>query len=46
MFWNMDLIRLEERYAELGQVGFLMFMRADSRAINTAAIKYFTNPTS
>jgi HK97 family phage major capsid protein len=42
----MDLIRLEERYAELGQVGFLMFMRADGRTLNTAAIKYFTNPTS
>jgi HK97 family phage major capsid protein len=42
----MDLIRLDERYAELGQVGFLMFMRADARTLNTAAIKYFTNPTS
>ena len=42
----MDMIRLEERYAEYGQVGFLMFMRADGRSLNTAAIKYFTNPTS
>lgn len=42
----MELIRLEERYAEYGQVGFLMFMRADGRSLNSAAIKYFTNPTS
>lgn len=42
----MELIRLDERYAEFGQVGFLMFSRSDARAINTAAIKYFINPTS
>jgi HK97 family phage major capsid protein len=43
---NMELIRLDERYAEYGQVAFLMFMRADGRTLNTAAIKYFINPTS
>lgn len=43
---DMQLLRLTERYAEFGQVGFLAFARSDSRAINTAAIKYFTNPTS
>jgi HK97 family phage major capsid protein len=42
----MELIRLDERYAEFGQVAFLMFMRADGRTLNTAAIKYFSNPTS
>lgn len=43
---DMTLLRLTERYAEYGQVGFLAFARADGRAINSAAIKYFINPTS
>ncbi|HEY1189784.1 MAG TPA: phage major capsid protein, partial [Gemmata sp.] len=32
--------RLDERYAEKDQVGFVAFARADSRCINTSAIKY------
>jgi HK97 family phage major capsid protein len=31
--------RLEERYAEKDQVGFIGFLRSDGRAINTAALK-------
>jgi HK97 family phage major capsid protein len=37
------LLRLEERYAEFGQVGFLAFSRADGRYINTAAVKHYAN---
>src|SRR5262245_17131006 len=37
------LLRLEERYAEYGQTGFLAFTRADGRYINTAAVKYYAN---
>jgi HK97 family phage major capsid protein len=40
---DVQLLRLEERYAELAQVGFIAFMRADGRAINTAAIKHYAN---
>jgi HK97 family phage major capsid protein len=32
--------RLDERYAEKDQVGFIGFMRSDSNCVNTAAIKY------
>jgi HK97 family phage major capsid protein len=31
--------RLEERYAEKDQVGFIGFLRSDGRAINAAALK-------
>jgi HK97 family phage major capsid protein len=37
------LLRLEERYAEFGQVGFLAFTRSDGRYIANAAIKYYAN---
>jgi len=37
------LLRLEERYAEVGQVGFIAFSRADGRAINANALKYYQN---
>jgi HK97 family phage major capsid protein len=37
------LLRLEERYAEYGQVGFLAFTRSDGRYINTAAVKHYAN---
>src|SRR4030095_3741382 len=37
------LLRLQERYAEFGQVGFLAFTRCDGRYINTAAVKYYAN---
>lgn len=36
---GMRLQRLEERYAEFGQVGFLLFARADARVIDTGAFK-------
>src|SRR4030095_1153468 len=37
------LLRLQERYAEFGQVGFLAFTRCDGRYINTAAIKHYAH---
>jgi HK97 family phage major capsid protein len=37
------VLRLQERYAEFGQVGFLAFTRCDGRYINTAAIKHYAN---
>lgn len=40
---NITLLRLEERYAEVGQVGFIAFSRADGRAINANALKYYQN---
>jgi HK97 family phage major capsid protein len=43
---DMTLLRLTERYAEYGQVGFLAFARCDSRTINTAAITYYQNANS
>lgn len=39
---SVRLRRLDERYAEKDQVGFIGFMRTDSRCINTAAIKKLT----
>lgn len=40
------LLRLEERYAEVGQVGFIAFSRHDGRSINPAALKYYQNPAT
>ena len=40
------LLRLQERYAEKGQVGFIAFTRHDGRAINANAIKYYINAAS
>jgi HK97 family phage major capsid protein len=34
------LRRLDERWAETDQVGFIAFLRSDSNCVNTAAIKY------
>ena len=34
-----SLVRLEERYAEFGQVGFLLFARGDGRVVDKAAFK-------
>lgn len=34
------LRKLEERYAEKDQTGFIAFMRSDSNCVNTSAIKY------
>ena len=43
---SMDLIRLNERYAEQGSVGFLMFKRSDGDLINRNAVKHFITATS
>lgn len=40
---DITVVRLVERYAELGQVAFLAFSRHDGRAINAAALKYYQN---
>lgn len=40
---DVTVMRLVERYAELGQVAFLAFSRADGRAIQPAALKYYQN---
>lgn len=37
---SVRLRRLDERWAEKDQVGFIGFLRSDSRCVNTAAIKY------
>lgn len=34
-----SLVRIEERYVEYGQVGFLLFARADGRVVDTSAFK-------
>lgn len=43
---EITMVRLVERYAEKGQVGFFAFMRADSRAVNPGggAIKHLIHP--
>ncbi len=38
--------RLNERYAEFGQVAFLGFARADGRVQNTAAVKAYQHPAA
>jgi HK97 family phage major capsid protein len=45
---SMLLMRLVERFAEAGQVGFLAFMRADGRMVDagTHPIKYYQNAAS
>lgn len=40
------LLRLQERFAEKGQVGFIAFTRHDGRAINANAIKHYINAAS
>jgi HK97 family phage major capsid protein len=40
MVRELTVIRLNERYADDGVVGFLGFMRFDGECTNTAAIKY------
>ncbi len=37
--------KLEERYAEKDQVGFVGFLRSDSNCVNTSAIKYLLQAT-
>lgn len=36
------LVRLDERYADADQVGFMAWMRSDGRYLNTAAVKKLT----
>lgn len=43
---DVSILRLVERYAELGQVGFLAFSRHDGRCLNTNAFKYYQNSAS
>jgi HK97 family phage major capsid protein len=45
---GVTLLRLVERYADYHQVGFLAFLRADSRGLNagTGPIKFFRNSAS
>lgn len=40
---DVTILRLVERYAELGQVAFLAFSRHDGRCLNTNAFKYYQN---
>ncbi len=37
---SVRVMRLDERWAEKDQVGFIGFLRSDSNCVNTAAIKY------
>ncbi len=39
---QLRLLRLAERYAELDQVAWVGFIRADSRLLNTSGIKYYS----
>jgi HK97 family phage major capsid protein len=45
---GVTLLRLVERYADYHQIGFLAFLRADSRGLNagTGPIKFFQNSAS
>jgi HK97 family phage major capsid protein len=52
-FWVRDvmamlMLRLNERYIDAGQVGFLAFMRADSKMVDAGQhpIKYYANSAS
>lgn len=38
---GMSLRRLEERFIDYGQIGFIAFARYDGELINTAAVKHF-----
>lgn len=40
---DVTMVRLQERYAELGQVAFLAFSRTDGRYINKNAVKSFVS---
>jgi HK97 family phage major capsid protein len=40
---DVSLLRLEERYADFLQVGFLAFVRSDGLVADSAAIKYYQN---
>ena len=40
---DLQIVRLDERYAEYGQVAFVGLLRSDSKLINTAAVKRLTH---
>lgn len=43
---SLEVIRLDERYAEKLQVGFMGYLRSDSKMLNSQAIKYALNDAS
>jgi HK97 family phage major capsid protein len=45
---ELAVLRLAERYAEFGQIGFIAFMRSDGRTLDagTDPIKYYQNSAS
>lgn len=40
---DLQIVRMDERYAEYGQVAFVGLLRSDSKLINTAAVKRLTH---
>lgn len=40
---DIQIVRMDERYAEYGQVAFVALMRSDARYLNTAAVKRLTH---
>lgn len=40
---GLGMVRLNERYAEIGQVGFVLLGRSDGNLLDTAAVKYYQN---
>ena len=43
---DLVVLRLEQRYAEFAQVGFIAFLRSDSRLLNASAIKHYAHPAA
>jgi hypothetical protein len=45
---NVTIFRINEKYIENGQVGFLAFARHDSKFINpgSSSVAYFQHPTT
>jgi HK97 family phage major capsid protein len=43
---GVGVLRLQERFAEVGQVAFIAFLRTDGRAINAGALRYYQNSSS
>jgi HK97 family phage major capsid protein len=39
---GMRMIRMQERYADYDQVGFVGFMRTDALVLQSAAVKFIT----
>lgn len=40
---DIQIVRMDERYAEYGQVAFVALMRSDARYLNTSAVKRLTH---